>query len=84
MNKRKRQSKRAKPTRRMLTDKERQAAASEHWDLSHGMPDILSHKTNQPTPQHNNGANKLPIPFMCWKRKQGSGSWKKEAHVKIN
>ena len=48
-SKRKRHNKRVKTKRRILTDKERQAADREHWDLNHGMPEILGHNAEQTT-----------------------------------
>ena len=35
-----------KVKRRALTDKERQEAAREHWELNHGMPEILGHRSD--------------------------------------
>ena len=42
-------AKSSNPKRRALTDKERQAAAREHWGLNYGMPEILGHKAEQVT-----------------------------------
>ena len=49
--KRRRGTRRTKPKRHVLTDKERQRAAREHWDLHHGfnrdMPEILGHQADR-------------------------------------
>ena len=57
--KRKRNTRRTKPKPRELTNKERQAAARDHWDLNHGfcqdMPEVLGHMAGpSPGPDHPN------------------------------
>ena len=45
----------------IITDKERQEADREHWDINHGMPEILGHKAQQHT---NTNMAMAPIHFQ--------------------
>ena len=54
---------RSKKKPRPLTDKERRAAALEHWELNHDMPEILGH-FDQDHQQHTDLANGTMAPIQ--------------------
>ena len=66
---------------RMLTDKERREAAREHWDLNHGMPEILGHTAQQQT--HHN-MTMVSIQFQYPKSKSFKTKQKKTYSKKEN